>query len=177
MEPIDSRTKCYRTETAPDRETASAMWRRAKILGLPVRGWMDGDKCRVQVRCTEWTLWRICNHARMEVKRAAEAEQAAQAAALVAQAKAEIAASVPEYFDDDGWADDAPILGDERALEGDDAGFITGIYDAARTAGYQADWCRVAGHGSRWRVEVWGVTEREFRALLDVAGQAVKVAA
>ncbi len=173
MEPIDSRTKCYRTETAPDRETASAMWRRAKFLGLPVRGWMDGDKCRVQVRCTEWTLWRLCNFARMEVKRAAEAEQAAEAAALVAQVEAE---STPEYFGD-GWADDTPILGDERALESDDAGFITGIYDAARAAGHQADWCRVAGRGDRWRVEVWGASEPEFRGLLDMAGRGVAVAA
>ncbi len=171
MEPISSRCKVWRIESTPDRKMASAMWRRAKAIGVPVRGWMDGQQCRVQVRCTEWTLWRIVNHARMEVKAAREAATAAQKAAEQAEA------DTPEYFDD-GWAGDTPIMADdERALESDNAAFITGLYDAAKAAGYDADWCRVAGHGQRWRVEVWGASEREFRALLDVAGRGVAVAA
>jgi hypothetical protein len=164
METISSNSKVWRVESTPHRKLASAMWRRAKALGVPVRGRVEGSQCRVEMLADGNTAWQVVNDARNLLQY-------------------QPSAATPSPVSDAGYSDasfagDTPILAnDERALESHDAVFITGIYDAARAAGFNADWCRVSGRGNRWRVEVWGATEPEFRALLDVSGRGVAIAA
>jgi hypothetical protein len=172
METINSSTKCYRIESTPDRKMASAMWRRAKFLGLPVRGWRDGGQCRVQIKATEWTVWRICNFARLEV-------EAAQAAALVAQVEAEaLEYSGDAGYSDDSWADDEALTDDDgRYFDSQSLPYVLAIYDEARRRGLDAQWRRVDLTSTLWRVAVWEVSQEQFSDLLEVAGQAVAVAA
>lgn len=50
------------------------------------------------------------------------------------------------------------------------ADYITAIYDAARAAGYDADWGR-SGGGNLFYVDVHGISRERFSELLKEAGR------
>lgn len=63
---ISSRCKVWRTETTSDRKFASAVWRECRKRNIPVRGNTDGDTCRLQMHCTEWTVFKVLNAVRAD---------------------------------------------------------------------------------------------------------------
>ena len=126
MQPINSSSKVWRIESTPNRKMASAMWRPARASGVPVRGWVDGQQCRVQMFATEWTVWKIVNHARQECK----------AAAAKSSQKA---SSSDAGYSDDTWAQDEPLTDDDgRYSDSDNLPYVLAVYVAARARGFEA---------------------------------------
>jgi len=177
MQPINDSTKCWRIESTPNRKMASAMWRRAKAIGVPVKGWMDGEQCRVRCYCTAWTLWKIVNHARQVVKEEAEAlnEAIEQRAAMEARADGEVAGDAG--YSDDSWSEDEAVSDEDgRVLESNNLPYLLAIYDEARRRGRDSNWCRAEGSIKQWRVAVWDVSAEEFSEILNVASRIVNEA-
>jgi len=179
MEPINRRTKCWRMESTPDRKTASAMWRVAKSLGIPVRGWMDGGQCRVQMWCTEWTAWRVVTQAHIKLRDEAKSAPTKDATSKSPKTTEEPKESAGDAgYGDDSWSQDEPLTDEYgRYFDSGNLPYVLAIYDEARRAGFEAQWRRVDYTSQQWRVTVWEVSPSQFSDLLEAGSQTMAVAA
>jgi hypothetical protein len=140
------------------------MWKRAKAIGVPVRGWVEGRQCRVEMFTDGNTAWQVKNHARNLLQYSPQASTPAPVADDAG-------------YSHDTWAQDEALTDEGgRYFDSSSLPYILSIYDEARARGYDAQWRRVDYTSQQWRVAVWEVSQQQFSELLSVASSATSEA-